>query len=67
MLKSHKGKVHISGNGEEMLKDLCAAAMGVRDTFAKLNDRDKCSRFLLATIAGALGVKCEFGEGAADA
>ena len=62
MIKSRNGKVSIKGTGEDMVKDLCAASIGVRDTIAEANNNDskKASKFLLSIIAYALGVKVEF-------
>ena len=77
MIKVKKNKVRIKASGEEMVKDLCAAALGVREFFAEPEAGNnplisgriyaESSIYLLSTLADVFGVKFELKAGDTDA
>lgn len=67
MLKVKKNKVRIKGDGQEMAKDLCTAALAIRDIFAKTNSRYASSAVIVSYIAATLGLTIEIEEVEPDA
>lgn len=67
MLKVKDNNVTIEGDGREMVRDLCVAAIAIRDIFSDLNDKYKSSVVIVSTIAETLGLKYEIKEEGEDA